>query len=72
MSAKSELNSIIAELYSISTQLDSLSDEIRRDFVGIGNEKCANKLYNVSNAFRDVRIKLLSIDQSKLDQPKEE
>ena len=40
--ARSELNSIMNELRSIILELESISKGVRNDFVGIGNDKCAD------------------------------
>lgn len=64
LSAKNELISIKRELNSIITELESISQGIRNDFVGIGNEKCADCIDNVLNQYYFVRRKLNNLDIS--------
>jgi len=60
--AKSELESIKRELNSIIKELESISDGVRSDFVGIGNEKCADCIDRVVSNYYTVRRKLNNLD----------
>lgn len=60
--AKAELASIKVELNSIISELDSISDGVRQDFVGVGNEQCANCLDRAINQYRAVKRKLDNIN----------
>lgn len=62
--AHAELNSIIRELDSIIRELDDISGNIRRDFVGIGNNQCANCIDTVTNQYRWAKRKLDNMDTS--------
>lgn len=53
-----ELNSIKSELSSIISELESISYGIRRDFSGIGNEKCSDCIDSVTSKYRTVKGKL--------------
>lgn len=64
ISAKNELSSIKSELNSIIGELESVSQGIRSDFVGIGNEKCADCIDRVLNQYYYVRRKLENLDTS--------
>ena len=61
-SARNELNSIKSELNSIISELESISGGVRGDFVGIGNDQCANCLDRVINQYRTVKRKLDNMD----------
>lgn len=63
-SARAELASIKRELNSIISELDSISSGVRRDFVGIGNDQCANCIDRVANQYRYVKRKLDNMDTS--------
>lgn len=63
-SARAELASIKRELNSIISELDSISSGVRRDFVGIGNDQCANCIDRVTNQYRYVKRKLDNMDTS--------
>ena len=62
--ARNELDSIKSELRSIISELESISTGVRRDFSGIGNDKCADCIDNVLDQYRYVRRKLNNIDTS--------
>ena len=64
LSAKNELISIKSELNLIIAELESISQGIRNDFIGIGNEKCADCIDNVLTQYYFVRRKLNNIDTS--------
>ena len=59
-----ELEYIKKELRSIISELDSISDGIRKDFTGIGNVQCANCIDRVANQYRAVKRKLDNLDTS--------
>ena len=61
-SAKNELESIKRELNSIIKELESISSGVRKDFVGIGNEQCADSIDIVLNQYYLVRRKLNNLD----------
>ena len=61
-SASAELESIKRELRSIISELDSIAAGVRKDFVGIGNERCANSIESVANHYRGVLRKLQNMD----------
>lgn len=63
-SARAELASIKRELNSIISELDSISSGVRRDFVGIGNDQCANCIDRVTNQYRYVKRRLDNMDTS--------
>ena len=63
-SAKNELNSIKAELNSIIRELEDISRGVRRDFAGIGNDRCADCIDRVLNQYYQVRRKLNNLDTS--------
>lgn len=56
--AQAELASIKRELNSIISELESISNGVRQDFVGIGNDQCANCIDRVINQYRYVKRKL--------------
>lgn len=62
--AKNELQSIKRELDSIIRELEDISDGVRRDFVGIGNDKCADCINRVLSQYYQVRRKLNNLDTS--------
>lgn len=57
-----ELEHIKNELRSIILELDSISDGIRRDFSGIGNDQCANSIDKVISQCRRAQTKLNNLD----------
>ncbi len=63
-SALAELASIKRELDSIIRELDDISNGVRRDFVGIGNDQCANCIDRVTGQYRWVKLKLDNMDTS--------
>lgn len=62
-----DLESIRAELRSIINELDSISNGVRANFKGIGNEKCANRLDQVIEQYRKALTKLNNVNTSKID-----
>lgn len=60
--AQGELNAIRNEIASIILELDSIADGVRRDFVGIGNDKCAQSLDKAANNYRYVKRQLDNLD----------
>ena len=65
-SAQNELASIKRELNAIIRELESISSGVRRDFAGIGNDKCANCIDNVLKQYYYVQKKLNNLDTSKV------
>lgn len=64
--AQNELYQIKRELLEIINQLDSISQGIRRDFIGIGSEQCAQCISNAASQYRMVKRKLDNMDTSKV------
>lgn len=62
--AKQELASIKKELKSIIQELESISNGIKKDFAGIGNERCASCLNKVLRQYSYVQKKLNNLDTS--------
>ena len=62
--AINELASIKRELNSIISELEEISAGVRNDFVGIGNERCADCINRVLNQYYVVRRKLNNLDTS--------
>ena len=62
--ARAELEAIKGELRSIISELESISNGVRRDFVGIGNAQCANCIDRVVSNYRTVQKKLNNLDTS--------
>ncbi len=58
---RSELSSIISELYSIIRELESISYGVRNDFVGLGNDKCADCIDRVISQYYYVKRVLNNI-----------
>ncbi len=69
--ASNELESIKRELNSIISELESISSGVRNDFVGIGNEKCADCIDRVLNQYYYVRRKLNNLDTSVVPESRE-
>jgi hypothetical protein len=61
-----ELYYIKSELQGIINEIESIAAGIDRGFEGIGNEKCASRLYKIADHYRDVKRKLNNIDTSKV------
>lgn len=66
MSGEHELYYIKQELQSIINEIESIAAGIDRGFEGIGNEKCASRLYKLADHFNEVKRKLNNIDTSKV------
>ena len=60
--SRAELNSIISELNSIISELESISNGVRSDFVGIGNQRCADCIDGVVSNYYTARNKLNNLD----------
>lgn len=60
--ARNELESIKRELNSIIRELEAIERGVRYDFVGIGNDLCANCIGGVADRYRTVKRKLDNID----------
>ncbi len=63
-SAKTQLDSIIRELNGIISELNNISYGIRRDFSGIGNERCATCVSNVVEQYKYVRNVLSNMNEN--------
>lgn len=57
-----ELEYIKSELNSIIRELDSISGGVRRSFRGIGNDLCANSIDKVISQCRRAQTKLNNLD----------
>lgn len=57
-----ELESIKRELQSIINELDSISNGVKRNFAGIGNDRCASSISSIANDYRYVKKRLDRID----------
>ena len=66
-SARNELNDIKRELNSIIKELESISYGVRNDFVGIGNDRCADCINKVINQYYGVKRKLDNLDTKTLN-----
>lgn len=53
-----EINEIVHELNAITRELDSMSNDIAREFKGIGSSHCANGIRNLSERYRRVKREL--------------
>ena len=60
--AKRELDSIKTALSAEIRELEDISTGLRRDFKGIGAERCADVIDGVINKYRTVLRKLNNID----------
>lgn len=68
MDADYELYLIIQELNRIINELDSVSNGVRRNFSGIGNERCAQSISSIANDYRIVKRKLSRIDTTNISE----
>lgn len=62
--ASSELYSIKRELRLIISEMENISSGVRRDFVGIGSNQCADAIDKVINNYYTVQRKLNNMDTS--------
>lgn len=60
------LNSCRSELRSIIQELQSIEDGIRSEFVGIGQDKCANCIDNTVSKYQYVLRRLNNVDTNRL------
>jgi len=60
--AKQELAAIKRELNSIINELSDISAGIKKDFDGIGSEKCSSSIDKVITQYKTVRTKLNKMD----------
>lgn len=65
MNAQNEKNAICQELQSIINELNDIANGIQGDFMGIGNQQCANAVRYVSNKCRTSKNKLQNINVKK-------
>ena len=61
-----ELYLIKKELQDIATELDNIANGVRRDFSGIGNDKCASSISASALHYREVKAQLERMDLSAL------
>ena len=59
-----ELYEIKIELRNIINEMRSISSGVRRDFSGLGNEKCSDSINRVIDQYTYVQSKLNNIDTS--------
>lgn len=64
--AQNELYQIKRELLEVINELDDIAQGVRRDFIGIGNEQCAQCIANAAAQYRMVKRKLDNMDTSKI------
>lgn len=62
--AQQELYDIKTELQKIINEMKSISTGVKKDFSGIGSEKCANTIANVVEQYEYVKRKLNNMDTS--------
>lgn len=62
--AQYELLLIKRELQGIIDELSDISNGVKKDFSGIGNVQCANKISQVAQHYRSVKKKLDNMDTS--------
>ncbi len=60
--ARYELNCIKKELDSIISELESIRNGVKKDFVGIGNEQCVASINNVLSKYYYVQKCLRNLD----------
>ncbi len=63
---KRELEGIREELKKIAAELETVSGGVRRDFTGIGNERCATGIANTADRLRVAERKLAQMDTTLL------
>lgn len=61
-----ELSNINKEIASISNDLERISSNVRNDFSGIGNERCADCLSYTSRRILEVYKLIANTDQDNL------
>ena len=66
--ARAELDAICSELNAVIGELEQVSTGVRRDFAGIGNQRCADCLDHVLERYYFVRRKLNNMDTTRLAQ----
>ena len=63
------LDQVEAEIRAIIAELNNISNEIRNDFSGIGQEMCANCIYEVAEHYRRrVLPKLNQMERNRISQ----
>lgn len=67
MSARSELESIKAELASIINELEDIAAGVRSDFQGVGSEYCAQALEETADGYRKAKRYLEQINAGRYD-----
>lgn len=60
------LSSCKSELQSILNELTAIESGLRRDFVGVGQEHCAQCISGVINKYRKVMNQLNNVDTNRL------
>lgn len=62
--SQNEIYEIKRELKSIINELYDISHGVRKDFSGIGNDVCANRIANIAQHYEGVKAKLDKLDTS--------
>lgn len=60
--SQNEIYEIKQELKNIVNELYDISNGIRKDFSGIGNDVCANRISNIAQYYESVKAKLDKLD----------
>lgn len=60
------LDSIKAELQSIINELESVAYGVRKDFSGIGNDKCAQSIEAAADKLKRAKKQLNQIDTNRI------
>ena len=68
MSARSELESIKAELASIINELEDIAAGVRSDFQGVGSEYCAQALEETADGYTKAKRYLEQINAGRYDE----
>lgn len=61
MSARSELESIKAELASIINELEDIAAGVQKDFLGIDNYKCSFAINDVKEDLERAKLYLINV-----------
>ena len=64
--AGNEIYAIQGELREIVNELNSIANDLKTKYKGIGSEKCADKLYDVARNYNYVIQLLYQVDYNKL------
>ena len=64
-SARSEVNALASQLTALVAKLEDVSNGLRTDFSGIGNERCAQSIDSAIKDCRSVISKLKNMNMTK-------